>query len=187
MHPTPLPPSDSRLRDEPTPISYIWHRLSPSPTTTAPAELTIFEPPASTYRPLTIPLPRTARPGDKWRLGLFSPPSELESPLLSLSEPSVPVMGVWSEAIELRRGAEPSSSGPVRGVGADKGKGKGKKEEKEKRAGKGKGKEKEKEEAKQTRITRAWPLPLPAGELKLVEQTSFDLDKVGRVWRRGEG
>jgi hypothetical protein len=87
-------------------------------------------------------------------------------------------MGVWSEGIELRAG-EPPLAGPVRGVGADKRK--GKKEEKG-REKKGKGKEngKAKEEAKQTRITRAWPLPSGAleAELKLVEQTSFDLDKV---------
>ncbi len=175
-----MPSADIRLREGPTPISYVWQRVSP-PLTTKPVELTTFEPPASTYRPLTVPLPRTARAGERWRLGLFSPPHKLEAPLLSLSEESVPVIGVWSEGIELRAG-EPPLAGPVRGVGGDQRK--GKKEEKG-RDKKGKGKEngKAKEEAKQTRITRAWPLPSGAldAELKLVEQTSFDLDKVS--WR----
>ncbi|BEJ12764.1 hypothetical protein CspHIS471_0212240 [Cutaneotrichosporon sp. HIS471] len=180
---TPQVANDLRteLREEPTPISYVWQRVAP-PVTTKPAELTIFDPPASTYRPLTVPLPRTARAGERWRLGLFSPPYALEAPLLSLSEKVVPVMGVWSESIELRAG-EPPQAGPVRGVGTDKkGKAKGKREEK-----KGKAKEngKVKEEAKQTRITRAWPLPPGTSEaqLKLVEQTSFDLDK--KVWDSG--
>ncbi|GMK59092.1 hypothetical protein CspeluHIS016_0701070 [Cutaneotrichosporon spelunceum] len=180
---TPQVANDLRteLREEPTPISYVWQRVVP-PLTTKPSELTLFDPPASTYRPLTVPLPRIARAGERWRLGLFSPPHALEAPLLSLSEAEVPVMGVWSEAIELRASERPQS-GPVRGVGADKqNKAKGRRDE-----NKGKGKEsgKAKEEAKQTRITRAWPLPPGASEthLKLVEQTSFDLDK--KVWDSG--
>ena len=49
--------------------------------------------------------------------------------------------------------------------------------------GKGKGKEKEDEGPKQTRIQREWTLgPKSEGEvqemLRVVEQTSFDLDKV---------
>lgn len=166
--------ADMRLREEPTPISYVWQRVSP-PLTTKPVELTIFEPPASTYRPITVPLPRSARAGERWRLGLFSPPHALEAPLLSLSEDGAPVMGVWSEGIELRAG-EPPRSSPIRGVGADKAKPKAKGEKEKK--GKGKDIGKVKEEAKQTRITRAWPLPNGLGELRLVEQTSFDLDKV---------
>ncbi|CAK9782803.1 hypothetical protein CC85DRAFT_247547 [Cutaneotrichosporon oleaginosum] len=190
---TPQVANDLRteLRDEPTPISYVWHRVAPPPTAkpgervaqpliTKPAELTTFEPPASTYRPVTVPLPRSARAGERWRLGLLSPPHPLEAPLLSLMESSVPIMGVWSESIELRAG-EPSQAGPLRGVGANKKeKGKGKGEEDEKK-GKGKENGKAKEEAKQTRITRAWPFA--DGELKLVEQMSFDLDK--KVWDSG--
>lgn len=88
-------------------------------------------------------------------------------------------MGVWSEGIELRRG-EPPTAGPVRGVGAETSrKGKGSKEKERKGKGKDDKKGKENEEAKQTRITRAWPLP--SGQLELVEQTSFDLDKVSFV------
>jgi hypothetical protein len=65
--------------------------------------------------------------------------------------------------------------------GKGKAKGKGKAEDRDK--AKGKGKEKD-ETVKQTRITREWDTP--SGVLKVVEQTSFDLDKVSS-WHWGRG
>lgn len=126
--------------------------------------------PASTYKPFTIALPKSARAGEKWRLGLCaagqSGPEDVT--LLDLAGDEPREIGVWSEDIELRREVA-ISSGPTRGVGQDK-KGKKKEERPAKRR-------KEDEIPKQTRILRC--LPLPRGKLRLVEQTSFDLDKVG--------
>lgn len=167
-----------RLRDEPTPIQYVWQRVQPaSPSPSRAVDLTVFEPPASTYRPITVPLPRSARVGEKWRLGLVSPPATNPgtTTLLSLSDAEPGVLGVWSEGIEIRASeVSAASSGVVRGVGADK-KGKDSAKEKNKKA-----KEKRDDTPKQTRINRAWLLP-NHGQLKVVEQTSFDLDKVGCV------
>ena len=84
------------------------------------------------------------------------------------------VLGVWSEGIQISRG-QGKAVGPIRGVGGEGLKvrnggesGKGKR--------KGKGKEVD-EVAKQGRIWREWDLP-GGGELRIIEQTSFDLDKV---------
>jgi len=103
-------------------------------------------------------------------------------------------LGVWSEGIELKSGGE-VAVGSVRGVGGDKKGGKAQAKDK-KSAGAGKkdkeDKKKRDDTPKQTRITRSWPHA--AGELKLVEQTSFDLDKVSpspgfadiqKVWDSG--
>lgn len=91
---------------------------------------------------------------------MIAPPAEGPSSIpleRLLADPGV--LGVWSEGIELL--PAPSAVGkPVKGKG-DKGK------------DKGKGK---KEAPKQSRITRSWPTSY--GALKVVEQTSFDLDKV---------
>lgn len=100
---------------------------------------------------------------------------------------------MWSEGIVLTPGGVlAADSGAVRGVGAAKGgkdkdnkggkksSGKGGKDEKAGGKDKGKGKD---DGPKQTRITREWPAP--RGALKVVEQTSFDLDKVGSDVGRG--
>ncbi|KAL1410337.1 DNA-dependent ATPase fun30 [Vanrija albida] len=190
---TPQVANDLRteLRDAPTDIAYTWQRTQPPSAPTAPAHLTRFQPPESTYRPLTVPLPRGARPGERWRLGLVEvgdgglgkvDTRAVGGDMLALSASGgVPVLGVWSEGIELRAAEVAASSGPVRGVG-------GKGRDKVKAADKGKDKAKDKkgkgkdDTPKQGRISRAWALP-SGQQLTLVEQTSFDLDK--KVWDSG--
>ncbi|OXC70247.1 hypothetical protein AYX13_01157 [Cryptococcus neoformans] len=199
---TPQVANDLRteLRYEPTTIYYTWQRVTPSlsiPTT--PQELTRFIPPGSTYKPLDVPLPKNVQVGESWRLGLFSQndnpqnsngllngreqEGKLESTneLLDLVDDAPDVLGVWSEGIEIARPVSGLNSGTVRGLGRqkepsiDKGKSKGK--------SKGKDKEKERDDRpKQGRIMREWTLP-EEGILRIVEQTSFDLDK--KVWDSG--
>ncbi|WVQ74544.1 hypothetical protein IAR50_004145 [Cryptococcus sp. DSM 104548] len=94
------------------------------------------------------------------------------------------ILGVWSEGIQITR---PSGSGltpgAVRGMGKQRevqpssgAKGKG---------GKVNSKDKHEKDdgAKQGRIIREWALPENEGVLKIVEQTSFDLDK--KIWDSG--
>lgn len=126
--------------------------------------------------------------GEHWRLGLVEVPADtagaIGGDILALSGDGVRVLGVWSEGIELRKG-EVAAAGPVRGVGGkaagdkrqDKGKGKDKAGAKDKPKAKGKD-----NTPKQGRISRAWALP-SGQQLTLVEQTSFDLDKVGGCLR----
>ncbi|KAI9632484.1 putative methyltransferase-domain-containing protein [Dioszegia hungarica] len=195
---TPQVANDLRteLRYDPTEIYYTWQRTEPSIQPSLPSEhLTSFVPPESTYRPLSIPLPAKAGIGEKWRLCLFAPgppASSLRSDsvetgrqdILALTGPSAKCspISVWSEGIEIVRPAGASTGGVTKGVGGQGGKGrakgKGKAEDKDK--AKGKGKEKD-ETVKQTRITREWSTP--SGVLKVVEQTSFDLDK--KIWDSG--
>nr|XP_018264618.1 uncharacterized protein I303_02791 [Kwoniella dejecticola CBS 10117]OBR86776.1 hypothetical protein I303_02791 [Kwoniella dejecticola CBS 10117] len=129
------------------------------------------------------------------------------SGLLQLCEDSVDVLGVWSEGIQIVRPEGPSS-GVIKGVNGrshgtgTKGKGvdNGNDQSGVKGKGKGKGKEKEKDDGpKQGRITRQFILPSSlngeekadeAGEeegpwrmLRIIEQTSFDLDK--KIWDSG--
>lgn len=154
--------------------------------------LTTFLPPSSTYRSLSIPLPETAKPGERWRLGLF-PDSEsstsasraqvaLARDLLDYTAEGPSVLSVWSEGIEITR-PQPAVAGlgPVRGVGSDTNantNAKGKKATKDDGKSKSKGKGKEKDEGpKQGRILREWSLDGGA-TMTIVEQTSFDLDKV---------
>lgn len=138
-------------------MHYTWHRLHPPGQPLPAALLTTFEPPMSTYKPIPVPLPKGARAGELWRLGLLAPPAQGPSsvPLERLlGDPGV--LGVWSEGIELLPPAiEPAKK--------DKGKSKGK----------------TKEAPKQSRITRSWLTSY--GALKVVEQTSFDLDKVSSL------
>ncbi|WVQ78732.1 hypothetical protein IAT38_000819 [Cryptococcus sp. DSM 104549] len=195
---TPQVANDLRteLRYDPTPIHYTWQRLLPTPSSPLPAKtLTTFLPPASTYKPILVPLPAGAQLGESWRLGLFVPATGggrggggggPSSGLLELID-GPRVMGVWSEGIVLARGAGAGpGSGSGSGVGAIKGRGKEKEKDAKGKAGKGKGKAKEEEGAKQGRILREWGLPSPgeeAGRLRIVEQTSFDLDK--KIWDSG--
>ncbi|TYJ59181.1 hypothetical protein B9479_000170 [Cryptococcus floricola] len=192
---TPQVANDLRteLRYEPTTISYLWQRLVPATSPpTPPTQLTIFEPPASTYKPITIPLPPLAKVGESWRLGLFSSGASSKArgaeagpsgKLLDLVQ-GPQILGVWSEGIQIIR---PSGSGltpgAVRGMGKQKetqpssgAKGKNIK-------GNGKGKPEKDEGAKQGRIIREWALPENEGSLRIVEQTSFDLDK--KIWDSG--
>ncbi|WWC97053.1 hypothetical protein V866_003930 [Kwoniella sp. B9012] len=194
---TPQVANDLRteLRYDPTPLQYIWQRLTPSlsPPTSA-RELSTFIPPQSTYKPISVPLPADVQIGESWRLGLFSPsPSATSSrhpscSLMSLCEDGVGVIGVWSEGIDIVR-SELSHKGTVRGINGSSKNGK----DKEKESKKGKGKEKD-DGPKQGRITREFTLPLPSpkdeegerqGEemLRIIEQTSFDLDK--KIWDSG--
>lgn len=134
--------------------------------------------------------------GESWRLGLFAQNENSQSSngrlnglkgkgklettgeLLDLVNDTPNVLGVWSEGIEIARPLSGLNTGAVRGIGGqkepavDKGKLKGKSK------GKEKGKEKERDDRpKQGRIMREWALP-DEGTLRIVEQTSFDLDKV---------
>ncbi|WVO20122.1 uncharacterized protein IAS62_001413 [Cryptococcus decagattii] len=201
---TPQVANDLRteLRYEPTTIYYAWQRVIPSLSSlTTPQELTTFIPPESTYKPLVVPLPKNVQVGESWRLGLFTQNEDSQSSngqlnglkgkgklettgdLLDLVNDTPNVLGVWSEGIEIARPVSGLNTGAVRGIGAqkepavDKGKLKGK--------SKGKDKEKEKERddgPKQGRIMREWALP-DEGKLRIVEQTSFDLDK--KIWDSG--
>ncbi|AAW42152.1 expressed protein [Cryptococcus deneoformans JEC21] len=199
---TPQVANDLRteLRYEPTTIYYTWQRVIPSISiATTLQELTTFIPPGSTYKPLDVPLPKNVQVGESWRLGLFShnenPHSsngllsgeerkwklEPTNELLDLIDDTPDVLGVWSEGIEIARAVSGLNSGTIRGLGRqkepsiDKGKSKGK--------SKGKEKEKERDDRpKQGRIMREWALP-EEGTLRIIEQTSFDLDK--KVWDSG--
>jgi hypothetical protein len=159
---SPLPCHSSFLthprlkEDAPTDIHYTWQRIpavSPQHTTQA-VKLTTYNPPVNTYKPLSIPLPAAAKQGETWRLGLFSPPArEVQGSLDALERY---VCGVWSEGI--------SVTAPRRRSFADNAAG------------------------KQTRVFREWRMPRGGGGggaspepmrvLRIVEQTSFDLDKV---------
>ncbi|OCF39066.1 hypothetical protein I317_07136 [Kwoniella heveanensis CBS 569] len=165
----------------------------------------------STYKPLSVPLPPQVQAGESWRLGLFtgSVLGEEESGrtddddrgegcsclnLLSLVEDDPPVLGVWSEGIQIVR-PDIKSSGITKSVNGGKsdlngnGSSKGQRHDGPKGKGKdkGKGKEKEKDDGpKQGRITREFELPSSStidGMLRIVEQTSFDLDK--KIWDSG--
>ncbi|WVQ64817.1 uncharacterized protein L199_002986 [Kwoniella botswanensis] len=194
---TPQVANDLRteLRYDPTPLQYIWQRLTPSLSPPTPArELTTFIPPQSTYKPISVPLPAGVQIGESWRLGLFSPSPSTSSSrhpscsLMSLCEDDVGVIGVWSEGIDIVR-SDLSNKGAVRGINGSSKNGK----DKEKESKKGKGKEKD-DGPKQGRITREFTLPLQAQEdgeegesreemLRIIEQTSFDLDK--KIWDSG--
>lgn len=135
-----------RLKYDPTDIYYTW-QLQPSsltvdpsststsylaatsPITSPPVLLTRWDPPMTTYRPLSIPLPPHALPGQHWRLGLSTP-----APALALAPASAPtpragapvpaptntgaellqdgcgVLGVWSEGIRITPSAGESSA-----------------------------------------------------------------------------
>jgi hypothetical protein len=156
---------------EPIEFAYFWQRTSPSlGDIEAGAELLQWSPPESTYRAIEIPLPSSARPGESWRVGLHVNNADVPS-ITRYADDRSGIIGVWSEPMALVRG-EPSSSGNVRGVGGLSAKDK-------KNSAKGKGKAKEDEGKKQGRIQREWT----AGDmvLRIVEQTSFDLDKASSL------
>jgi len=163
-----------RLLFEPINISYSWQRLSPTlgPIIPGSEELS-WNPPESTYKAINLALPSAAKPGESWRIGLHIG-SYKDTDITHYVSDTPGVISVWSEGIALVRG-EPSSSGNVRVFGSTT---KGKKGD-EGKTGKGKGKGKEIEGKKQARINREWTIG--DGKLCLVEQTSFDLDKVGCV------
>lgn len=172
-----------RLLFEQRDISYSWQRISPFiDRPIAGPEVLTWNPPESTYKPISIPLPLSAKPGESWRIGLHI--GALSTPLLTQYVDDKPgIIPVWSEGISLVRG-EPSTAlngngGKVRGVGAESHKSK-----KGDSKGKGKatsgGSSVSEEGKKQGRILREWKLGPKddQGSLKIVEQTSFDLDKV---------
>jgi hypothetical protein len=169
----------NRIRAEPTEIYYIWQEVSdgqPQDLGKQKMEhLTTYRSPESTYRSIPIPLPPT-RAGQSWRLGLFQTKSSKTQRLGDILNENVEVIGVWSESIMITAGQNQERQ-VKRAKMEDQSKTSG--------GGKGKGKEKEKEKdegAKQTRIQREWTLNEAEGDvqdlLRIVEQTSFDLDKV---------
>ncbi|EIW66798.1 hypothetical protein TREMEDRAFT_70051 [Tremella mesenterica DSM 1558] len=165
---TPQVANDLRteLRYDPTPLVFTWQRVSPSSDPPLPfSGLTTFLPPESTYRPIPISLPKVAKKGERWRLGIFSNPAigsldQLKILGSLLEHPDV--VGVWSEGMLL--------TSPVL-TGKNDGK-----------VGSGKGKGKEEDMPKQGRISREWALD-KSTTLRIVEQTSFDLDK--KIWDSG--
>ena len=169
--------SFARIRTEPTEIYYLWQDISSggSGKVTKAEHLTTYASPGSTYKSISVPLPTSAKPGQSWRLGLFPTDHGPEHQLLAkvLDEGSE-VLGVWSGPIEILGAAEERSVKRAKLDGKDV----------SKQNGKGKGKEKEKDEGpKQTRIQREWTLGTEAEDeaqdmLRIIEQTSFDLDKV---------
>ncbi|KAK4687388.1 hypothetical protein P7C73_g2716, partial [Tremellales sp. Uapishka_1] len=148
----------TEIRYAPTTLYYTFQLLSPSCAAPLPPKLlTTFSPPESTYKALSVELPSQARIGETWRIGVFANEACDGGSIADLS-----IMGVWSEGIEIVREKE-GAGGIVKGIGKAK--------------GKGKEKEKDKEVVKQSRIRREWR------ELKIIEQTSFDLDK--KIWDSG--
>jgi len=141
--------------------------------------LTTYISPGSTYKSIPVPLPTSARPGHSWRLGLFPTDHGPNHQLLAkvLDEGSE-VLGVWSGPIEILGAVEERSVKRAKLDAKDVQKGNGK----------GKGKEKEKDEGpKQTRIQREWTLGSTSEDqvqdmLRIIEQTSFDLDKVSQPY-----
>lgn len=134
--------------------------------------------------------------GESWRLGLFTQNEDLQSSngqlndlkgkgklettgeLLDLVNHTPNVLGVWSEGIEIARPVSGLNTGAIRVIGAQKEPAVYKRKLKGKSKGKDKEKEKERDDGpKQGRIMREWALP-DEGKLRIVEQTSFDLDKV---------
>lgn len=171
----------SRIRDEPTEIYYIWQEVfngcPKNPGKQGIEHLTTYRSPESTYKSISIPLP-VVRAGQSWRLGLF--PTK-EGPRVQrigdILSDTVGAIGVWSEPINITAG-----QGQGQGQGQERQVKRAKMED-QKTGGKGKGKEREKDDGpKQTRIQREWILEQAEGDVKdllrVVEQTSFDLDKV---------
>jgi len=161
-------------------IYYTWQDVSAGQSRTLarlctkPEHLTTYASPVSTYKSIFVPFPTTAKAGQSWRLGLFTTDHGAGSQALegALRE-GAEVLGVWSGPIEIL-GVEERQVKRAKLEAKDIQKS-GK--------GKGKGKEKEDEGPKQTRIQREWTFgPKSEGEvqemLRVVEQTSFDLDKV---------
>jgi hypothetical protein len=171
----------NRIRSEPTEICYIWQEVSdgqPQDLGNRNVEhLTTYRSPESTYRSIPIPLPPT-RAGQSWRLGLFPNRSSKTQRLGDILSDKVEVIGVWSEPIIITVGQNQERQ--VKRA----------KMEDQSKTSKGKGKEKEKEKEKdegpkQSRIQREWTLNEAEGDvqdlLRIVEQTSFDLDKVSPI------
>lgn len=172
----------NRIRAEPTEIYYIWQDIS-NGSSTKVQHLTTYAAPGSTYKSIHVPLPTSAKAGQSWRLGLF--PTENgphHQSLAKVLREGSEVLGVWSGPIEISRAVDERH---VKRAKIDI-------KDAQKGNGKGKGKEKEKDEGpKQTRIQREWSLWSDAENgvqemLKIIEQTSFDLDKVSsRLTVRG--
>jgi hypothetical protein len=175
-----------RIRSEPTEIYYVWQNVSAGQSsnsgsqTTKVEHLTTYASPGSTYKSISIPLPSSARAGQSWRLGLFPTGQgpgwqDLDN---VLDEDNTRVLGVWSGPMEIKASMEERQFKRAKLDAKEVQKGNGK--------GKGKEKEKEKDEGpKQTRIQREWILQRDGTSteeipdlLRIIEQTSFDLDKV---------
>lgn len=169
-----------RIRTEPTDIYYVWQDVSNGQIgkKNKVEHLTTYAAPASTYKSIAIPIPPSAKAGQSWRLGLFPTNQGPSHQALKVLEERSEVLGVWSGPIEI------SGAADERQVKRAKLEERGKEVQKVNGKGKGKEKEKEKDEGpKQSRIQREWILATEAEDgleemLKIIEQTSFDLDKV---------
>jgi hypothetical protein len=186
---------------------------SPSPSssyTSPPTKLTTYNPPQNTYKPLSIPFPPQAKPHETWRIGLFAPPATgVRGRLDSLDEH---VCGVWSEGIRILPAAHDGSAGKTGngngsggakqtrvfrewslglGLGPNehvrKGTAAGERREREREHGPGHGRGSTKRDARGRAIIDTQQITtVPETEtetLKIVEQTSFDLDKVTLLFR----
>ena len=149
-----------RLQYDPTDIAYTWQRVehgvrSGSSEHGGIEYLTTWEPPQSTYKPIAISLPPGARAGESYRLALFALSNAGPSnPLIQYARPEPSVVPVWSDPILLH--PRESQAGSIKGKTTVAAKGKN--------------------EGKQSRILRSWDVL--GGQIHIIEQTSFDLDKV---------
>ncbi|ORY29539.1 hypothetical protein BCR39DRAFT_467467 [Naematelia encephala] len=170
----------TETRYEPTDIYYTWQRTFPSLDAPLKCQhIATYVP----YQSIEVALPEGFAVGNQWRLGLF--PSEASDPsyLSALSGDDVGVIGVWSEPITINQGE--SSTGPIRRLERSRDKEYGKESSKEtSKNGKESGKGKDQGD-KQSRIWREWRLDKKkhARVLRIVEHTSFDLDKA--IWDSG--
>jgi protein N-lysine methyltransferase METTL21D len=178
-----------RLYEKEIDIYYIWvSEVTPSPSQGFKAgKLTTWKGSASAYKPVSIPLPTGARAGELWRLALLPSPTGSS---LSSDAPLISVLPSTTGSIQSSFGRLPLPvfSAPMRIEQGSPGK-----------LDSGKAKSMGKNDgpnmaSKQQRIERFYTLPSAVKSLdsdvgleehsrrimRITEQTSFDLDKVGR-------
>ncbi|KAJ9105417.1 hypothetical protein QFC21_001788 [Naganishia friedmannii] len=168
--------------DEPTDIYYTWqHLASPASSSLsysiAPIKLTTYNPPRNTYKPLTIPLPAQAKPSQTWRLGLFSPPAK--GVIGNLNTLNEHVCGVWSDGIAIL----PSNAGKSDGAKQTRVFREWQLPSTEKNRSGQRGSKRDARGRTVNVDDDSQKTGVSSETLKVVEQTSFDLDK--KIWDSG--